>query len=68
MKVFDGLYWRIYSNKKNRTFTIVSMQKGQETYKYRTVPFSQSNFEEAQNWLSDDWVDFMRYTDDYYPI
>lgn len=54
---------KVSSNKRNRTFTIrVSSSK------YRTLPMSKEEFEEAEYMTQNDWRHFLRSSQAYYPV
>jgi hypothetical protein len=62
LKSISGREFKISGNKSKRTFTIVT-----NGIKYRTLPMSRAEYENADNWTGNDWSQFMR-TNDYYKV
>lgn len=55
---------KVSSNKKARTFTIVTNTKS----KYRTYPMSKDEFQSCLQNTGNDWQTFLRSSSDYYPV
>lgn len=63
MKTITGREIKVKSNKSKRTFTIRT-----DAGKYRTLPFSKQEFEQADIfWTGNDWQNFLK-TDGYYKV
>lgn len=63
MKTISGREINVNGNKRKRTFTIRT-----ESGKYRTLPFTRQEFEQADRfWTGQDWQNFLK-TDAYYPV
>ncbi len=57
----------VRANKKNRTYTIRCTEKNGYKSKFRTIPMSKEEFENAEYWTANDWQQFLK-TDDYYTV
>lgn len=53
---------KVIQNKSKRIFTIKT-----EIGKYRTFPFSKTEFNDADYWTNNDWKNFLK-TNNYYLI
>lgn len=63
MKTITGREINVRANKSKRTFTIRT-----DAGKYRTLPFSRQEFEQAEMfWTGQDWQNFLK-TDSYYKV
>lgn len=62
LKTISNRELKITSNQNKRTFTIKT-----ESGKYRTLPMSKQEFNEAENWTGNDWEQFLK-TDEYYKV
>lgn len=62
LKSITGVGIRISPNKSKRTFTIRINGS-----KYRTYPMSRQEFEHAQYWTGNDWIQFLK-TDEYHEV
>lgn len=69
MKCFDSKELKVWSNKRNRTFTIRTYYKdGKFCNKYRTIPQSKEDFRYYNGFASlNDWKSFLK-TDEYYLV
>ena len=62
MKTITGREINVKANQSKRTFTIRT-----EGRKYRTLPMSKEEFEDAEYWTANDWEQFFK-TDEYYTV
>lgn len=63
MKTITGREINVMANKSKKTFTIRT-----DAAKYRTLPFSRQEFEQADRfWTGQDWHNFLK-TDSYYKV
>lgn len=63
LKTVSARPLRVSGNSSKRTFTIRT-----ESGKYRTLPFSRQEFEQADRfWTGQDWQNFLK-TDAYYAV
>jgi hypothetical protein len=53
---------KVKANQQKRTFTIRTPHA-----KYRTLPMSQEEFDNAEFWTTNDWEQFLK-TDEYYAV
>ena len=59
---------KVTSNRSKRTFTIRKFIDGKLFAKYRTIRFSKYEFDSCEFDTNNDWLDFLRRTNDYYLI
>ena len=64
MKTISGREINVTPNHSKRTFTI----RVEGGTKYRTLPMSGTEFNEANHRTGQDWQEFLRRTDDYYKV
>ena len=62
LKSITGREFKVSANKSKKTFTIRTNGS-----KYRTLPMSKEEFEHAQYWTGNDWMQFLK-TDEYYEV
>jgi hypothetical protein len=63
MKTITGREISVKANKSKKTFTIRT-----DAAKYRTLPFSRQEFEQADRfWTGQDWKNFLK-TGSYYKV
>ncbi len=62
MKTITGRELKLSANKSKRTFTIRANGS-----KYRTLPMSKEEFQQAEYWTANDWNNFLK-TDEYYIV
>lgn len=63
MKTITGREISVKANKSKKTFTIRT-----DAAKYRTLPFSRQEFEQADRfWTGQDWQNFLK-TGSYYKV
>lgn len=68
MKVFDSKELKVWSNKKERTFTIKKYYSGKCYAKYRTIRQSKEDFSYYSQFATlRDWRQFLT-TDEYYAV
>jgi hypothetical protein len=51
-------------NLSKKTFTL----KKSSGSKYRTLPMTSEDFASAKSWTGNDWSQFLKNTEEYYPI
>lgn len=59
---------KVTANQSKRTFTIRVYAEGQSVVKYRTIQYSQSEFDSMENDTENDWRNFLANTDEYYSL
>lgn len=63
MKTITGREINVTPNHSKRTFTIRT-----ESGKYRTLPVNKKEFNNDLDNTANDWQNFLRYDNSYYPI
>lgn len=58
---------KVTSNKSAKTFTLRFTYNDGDKIKYRTLPMSGEEFEDAEYWTKNDWIQFLK-TDEYYIV
>jgi hypothetical protein len=62
MKTITGIEINVKANNSKRTYTI-----RKQGLKYRTHRMTKQEFENAEYWTANDWINFLR-TDNYYIV
>lgn len=57
----------VTANKSAKTFTLRFTYNDGSKVKYRTLPMSREEFEQAEYWTEGDWIEFLK-TDEYYSV
>ena len=62
LKTITGRKIKVSSNKRNRTYTIIT-----DAAKFRTIPMTREEFSSCEFNTGNDWEDFLK-SNDYYKV